>query len=121
MFNPSQNNNHSAVEQTLNNGTQAPGTLRAFGRSGVSLVKFTESGEAVFIYEDGHPLLELGRPEITRASHVKPNEEGLWVADMGPVGGPRLEGRRNRREALELEREWLGERLNKFEHPQTPN
>lgn len=76
----------------------------------MSLVRFTESGEAVFIYEDGHPLLELGRPDIKRASHVEPNEEGLWVADMGPVGGPRLEGRVMRGEALELEREWLRER-----------
>ena len=78
----------------------------------MSLVRFTASGEAVFIYEDGHPLLELGRPEITRASHVEPNEDGLWVADMGPVGGPRLAGRRKRGESLELEREWLREKLN---------
>ena len=67
---------------------------------------------AVLIYEDGHPLLALGRPEITRASHVEPNEDGLWVADMGPVGGPRLEKQATSALAIDQEIDWLKQNLN---------
>jgi hypothetical protein len=46
-------------------------------------------------------------PDITsRASHVEPDRDGYWWADMGPSGGPVL----GRTEALGAEREWLLER-----------
>ena len=73
----------------------------------MSLVRFDAKGEAVFIYEDGHPCLELGRGETKRASHVEPTEDGMWQADMGPVGGSLLEKSNNRANALSKEREWL--------------
>ena len=38
----------------------------------------------------GPGLLGLGKLQITRASHVEPDLDGNWWADMGPVGGPVL-------------------------------
>ena len=73
----------------------------------MSLARFTAAGEAVFIYEDRHPLLELGRGETKRASHVEPTEDGLWQADMGPVGGPKLNMTNGRDESLIMEISWI--------------
>ena len=77
----------------------------------MSLVRFNANGEAVFIYEDGHPCLKLGRAETKRASHVEPTEDGMWQADMGPVGGPRLSKSISRSTSLKLENEWMTENL----------
>jgi hypothetical protein len=44
---------------------------------------------------------------ITRASHVEPDRDGFWWADMGPSGGPVLGPYGSRTEALGAEREWL--------------
>ena len=68
-------------------------------------------GSARCIYDEMLDLRELGRLTITRASHVEPDAEGYWWADMGPVGGPVLGPFRSRTEALQAEREWLAERL----------
>ena len=73
----------------------------------MSLVRFNANGEAVFIYEDGHPLLGLGRSVIKRASHVEPDEDGMWVADMAPMGGGLLSSQAIRARALRLEIIWL--------------
>jgi hypothetical protein len=48
--------------------------------------------------------------QITRASHVEPDSEGYWWADMGPVGGPALGPFRSRPKAMEPDREWLASR-----------
>lgn len=45
--------------------------------------------------------------KIFRASHVEPDANGKWYADMGPVGGPKLEGFGTRGEALDAEVKWL--------------
>jgi hypothetical protein len=45
--------------------------------------------------------------QITRASHVEPDSDGKWCADMGPSVGPVLGPFVTRREALAAEREWL--------------
>lgn len=45
--------------------------------------------------------------QISRASHVEPDAEGYWWADMGPVEGPVLGPYGSRSEALGAEREWL--------------
>ena len=60
------------------------------------------------IYDEALDLRELGKLQITRASHVEPDAEGFWWADMGPSGGPMLGPFRSRTEALAAEREWLG-------------
>ena len=62
------------------------------------------------IYDDALDLRELGKLQITRASHVEPDAEGYWWADMGPSGGPVLGPFRSRTEALRAERVWLNAR-----------
>jgi hypothetical protein len=64
-------------------------------------------GVARCIYDEGIDLRELGKLQINRASHVEPDAEGCWWADMGPSGGPVLGPYGSRSEALEAEREWL--------------
>jgi hypothetical protein len=59
------------------------------------------------IYDETLDLAVLGRPTITRASHVEPDEENRWRADMSPVGGPVLGPFDRRSEALKAERVWL--------------
>jgi hypothetical protein len=59
------------------------------------------------IYDEALDLRELGKLQITRASHVEPDAEGNWFADMGPSGGPVLGPYGSRTEALGAERRWL--------------
>ena len=59
------------------------------------------------IYDEALELRELGKLQITRASHVEPDMDGFWWADMGPVDGPVLGPYGSRSEALGAEREWL--------------
>jgi len=67
-------------------------------------------GDVRCIYDEALDLHEIGKLQITRASHVEPDRDGLWWADMGPVDGPMLGPFRNRTEALGAEREWLAGR-----------
>ena len=64
-------------------------------------------GDVRCIYGEELDLRELGKLQITRASHVEPDRDGFWWADMGPVGGPVLGPFKNRTEALQAERGWL--------------
>ena len=64
-------------------------------------------GHVRCIYDEALDLREIGKLQITRASHVEPDAEGFWWADMGPSGGPVLGPFRSRTEALEVERGWL--------------
>ena len=64
-------------------------------------------GSVRCIYDEGIDLREIGTLKITRASHVEPDTEGCWWADMGPSGGPVLGPYGNRSQALGAEREWL--------------
>ena len=63
------------------------------------------------IYDEALDLREIGKLQITRASHVEPDRDGFWWADMGPVEGPVLGPFRNRTEALAAERGWLNQRM----------
>jgi hypothetical protein len=65
------------------------------------------SGKILAIYDETIDLAALGTPVISRASHVEPDEEGRWIADLGPVGGPRLAPFSHRSEALAAEHTWL--------------
>ena len=65
------------------------------------------TGNAKAIYSETIDLPALGPIRITRASHVEPDEQGCWLADLGPVGGPVLGPFRLRSEALESEQIWL--------------
>ncbi len=64
-------------------------------------------GMARCIYDEAVELREIGKLQITRASHVEPDAEGFWWADMGPVDGPVLGPYGSRSEALGAERGWL--------------
>ncbi len=64
-------------------------------------------GDVRCVYGEELDLRELGKLQITRASHVEPDRDGSWWADMGPVDGPVLGPFKNRTEALGAEREWL--------------
>jgi hypothetical protein len=78
-------------------------------------------GDVRCIYDEALDLREIGKLQITRASHVEPDRDGFWCADMGPVGGPVLGPFKNRTEALQAERGWLAIRhLNFRPMPQSP-
>ena len=64
-------------------------------------------GEVRCIYDEALDLREIGKLQITRASHVEPDSDGNWWADMGPVDGPVLGPFRDRTVALQAERRWL--------------
>ena len=64
-------------------------------------------GQVRCLYEEAIDLTTLGSPTISRASHVEPDGQGNWWADLGPVQGPRLGPYPLRSEALQAERIWL--------------
>ena len=64
-------------------------------------------GDVRCVYGEELDLRQLGKLLITRASHVEPDRDGFWWADMGPVDGPVLGPFKNRTEALQAERGWL--------------
>ena len=64
-------------------------------------------GSVRCIYGEELDLRALGRLQITRASHVEPDRDGFWWADMGPSGGLVLGPYGSRSEALGAERWWL--------------
>jgi hypothetical protein len=49
----------------------------------------------------------LGHLVIARASHVEPEPDGRWSADLAPVAGPVLGPFDRRSEALTAEHSWL--------------
>jgi hypothetical protein len=59
------------------------------------------------IYGEEINLAALGSPAISRASHVEPDQQGRWLADMSPAGGPLLGPFPNRSAALAAEHAWL--------------
>jgi hypothetical protein len=65
------------------------------------------TGEIRCLYDEVLDLTALGRPAITRASHVEPDADGHWWADLSPVEGPSLGPYQRRTEALGAEQNWL--------------
>jgi hypothetical protein len=65
------------------------------------------SGDVRCIYDEALDLREIGKLQIIRASHVEPDADGYWWADMGPSGGPVLGPYGSRSGALEGEKTWL--------------
>lgn len=58
-------------------------------------------------YAETIDLAALGQLTISRGSHVEPDAEGFWYADLAPVNGPRLGPFAQRSEALSAEAAWL--------------
>lgn len=67
------------------------------------------SGIVRCVYDEAIDLGTLGHVHIRRGSHVEPDAEGRWSADMSPVGGPTLGPFSIRSEALAAEHRWLEE------------
>ena len=65
------------------------------------------NGDVRCIYGEELDLHKFGQLSIRRGSHVEPTADGLWTADLSPVGGPMLGPFDNRTEALDAERDWL--------------
>lgn len=66
-------------------------------------------GDVRCIYDEAVDLHLLGKPHIRRASHVEPNNDGRWLADLTPVNGPTLGPFDQRTDALAAEVQWLTE------------
>ena len=59
------------------------------------------------LYAEALDLSSLGAVSIRRASHVEPDNQGQWWADLAPVQGPKLGPFPCRSATLDAEREWL--------------
>ncbi len=59
------------------------------------------------LYTEAIDLRAIGSTSIARASHVEPNDDGTWSADMSPVHGPTLGPYPTRSAALTAEVEYL--------------
>ncbi len=64
-------------------------------------------GDIRCVYDEAIDLSMLGQVQIKRGSHVEPDADGRWFADLTPVCGPHLGPFSQRSEALAAEREWL--------------
>ena len=63
------------------------------------------------VYSEAIDLTRIGVVAIRRASHVEPDEQGRWWADLSPSQGPRFGPFALRSAALDAERQWLEARL----------
>ena len=66
-------------------------------------------GNSRCVYSEAIDLSVLGKISIQRGSHVEPDQEGKWIADLSPVNGPQLGPFASRSEALKAEMDWLRE------------
>ncbi len=64
-------------------------------------------GTVCFVYSELINLASLGPVQIHRASHVEPDEQGRWWADLSPVRGPALGPFHLRSDAVAAEVGWL--------------
>jgi len=64
-------------------------------------------GDVRCVYGEEIELAALGQLVIRRGSHVEPDADGHWWADLSPVRGPTLGPFTRRTEALDAERAWL--------------
>lgn len=64
-------------------------------------------GTARCVYDEALDLRCLGSVSISRGSHVEPDADGQWLADLSPVSGPVLGPFPLRSVALAAERKWL--------------
>jgi hypothetical protein len=72
-------------------------------------LRVDRGGRVRCLYGEAIDLSTLGTLSIHRASHVEPDAQGRWWADLSPVQGPVLGPFRRRTRALEAEQAWLEE------------
>jgi hypothetical protein len=65
------------------------------------------TGTTRCVYAETIHLARLGRLTIARASHVEPDANGQWLADLSPVSDPALGPFACRSDALRAEAAWL--------------
>ena len=65
------------------------------------------AGRVRCLYGEAIDLSALGPLSVRRASHVEPDVDGRWWADLRPVNGPRLGPFDRRSQALAAEGLWL--------------
>jgi hypothetical protein len=70
-------------------------------------ILISPDGAARCIYDEALDLAALGLLSIQRGSHVEPDKDGRWIADLSPVGGPVLRPFARRSEAIQAEAAWL--------------
>ena len=68
---------------------------------------FEPSGHCRCVYAEDIDLRRLGRLSVRRGSHVEPDQDGRWSADLSPVNGPILGPYSSRTDALNAELAWL--------------
>lgn len=73
-------------------------------------------GEVVTLYNELLDLSDLGLAQVTRASHVEPDERGNWFAAI--VDGPMLGPFERRSAAIDAEVQWLTQ--HRLLHPPRP-
>ena len=59
------------------------------------------------LYDESIDLSTLGQLTIRRASHVEPDANGQWFADLNPMDGPILGPFPRRSDALTAESHWI--------------
>ena len=67
----------------------------------------TPHGAIRCLYGEEIDLTSLGPLSIRRASHVEPNDQRQWLADLAPLEGPTLGPFATRSQALAAEEAWL--------------
>jgi hypothetical protein len=71
------------------------------------------TGQVRCLYDETIELAALGSMTIQRASHVEPDANGHWFADLSPSHGPLIGPFERRSDALQAEAAWLSaHRLN---------
>jgi hypothetical protein len=70
-------------------------------------LRIDPSGQVRCVYGEAIDLAVLGALTIRRASHVEPDDQGHWWADLTPVNGPRVGPFPLRSQALTAEVAWL--------------
>jgi hypothetical protein len=64
-------------------------------------------GRVRCVYGESIDLSAIGQLDIRRGSHVEPDGDGRWLADLAPVDGPLLGPFQHRSQALAAEQRWL--------------
>ena len=67
----------------------------------------TPEGSIRCVYGEDLDLHALGTPVISRGSHVEPDQNGRWSADLSPIDGPQLGPFDSRSQAVAAEVRWL--------------